>query len=121
MNTLSALFLRKVRGVRVVNIAGAGCLALMVLTVYWSKAAAGSESARIADTTRQIAAEAQRVRLLQAQRAYLAQPERLRRLSEQYLGMAPVKPAHEAAADALIQLTTAPAHPATPAPTGQVQ
>jgi hypothetical protein len=66
-----------------------------------SKAGAGAEGAKIADTTRQIAAETQKVRLLRAQRAYLTQPERLRRLSEDYLQMGPVKPTHEATAETL--------------------
>jgi hypothetical protein len=101
MNRLSTLALHKVRGVRVLDIACALCLTLIVLVVYMSKAGAGAEGAKIADTTRQIAAETQKVRLLRAQRAYLTQPERLRRLSEDYLQMGPVKPTHEATAETL--------------------
>ena len=113
MNSLSALFVRRFRGIRVVDLAGAACLAMIVLVVYWSKAAAGAESARISDTTRQIAAEEQKVRLLRAQQAYLAQPDRLRRLSVQYLGLGPVKPMHEATPETLAPVV-APAAAAAP-------
>jgi hypothetical protein len=98
---LTALALRRVRGFRVLDIAAAVCLTLIVLVVYMSKAGAGAEGAKIADTTRQIAAEEQKVRLLRAEHAYLTQPERLRRLSETYLQMGPVKPTHEATPETL--------------------
>lgn len=95
MNRFTTLLMSKVRGIRVLDIAAAACLMLIVLVVYMSKAGAGAEAARIADTDRQIAAEEEQVRLLRAQHAYLTRPERLRTLSEQYLAMSPVKPTHE--------------------------
>jgi hypothetical protein len=119
MNTLTALMLRKVRGFRVVDLAAAACLALIVLVVYGSKAGAGAEASRISDTTRQIAQEQQQVELLRAERAYLARPQRLRQLSEQYLGMGPVKAGHEATPEKLAELdhaTPAPVASPTPAP-----
>lgn len=112
MNSLAALWVRRVRGVRVVDLAAAACLILMVLVVYWSKTAAGAEAAKIAETNKAIAAEEQKVRVLRAQHAWLAQPERLRRLSEQYLGMAPIPPVRETQPEALIPAVAA--QPATP-------
>ena len=109
MKSLAALWVRRVRGVRVVDLAGAACLTLIVLVVYWSKAAAGAESARIAETNKAIAAEEQKVRLLRAEHAYLAQPDRLRRLSAQYLGMGPVPVTREAPPEGLIPVVAPPA------------
>lgn len=115
MNSLAALWVRRVRGVRVVDLAAAACLILMVLVVYWSKTAAGAEAARIAETTNAIAAEEQKVRVLRAEQAWLAQPERLRRLSEQYLGMAPIPVTREAQPEALIPAVAARPTPPPPA------
>jgi hypothetical protein len=117
MNTLTALMLRKVRGFRVVDLVGAACLTLIVLVVYWSKASAGAEAARITDTTRQIAQEEQQVQLLKAERAYLARPQRLRQLSAEFLGMGPVKADHEATPERLVELRQPKVTPvAGPAP-----
>jgi len=99
-----AFAMSRFRGFRVLDIAAALFLTLIVLTVYMSKAGAGAEGAKIADTTRQIAAEEQKVRVLRAERAYLTQPERLRRLSEDYLQMGPVKPTREATPETLMQV-----------------
>jgi len=104
MTRIHAVMMRKVRGVRVLDLAGATFLVLMVLSVYASKAGAGAEGAKISDTTRQIAAEEQQVRLLRAETAYLTQPERLRRLSAQYLNMAPVSSNHDVTPEALLQV-----------------
>lgn len=120
MTSLGSLLKRKVRGVRVVDLLGAACLVLIVFVVYASKIRAGAEAARIADTTRQIAAEEQQVQLLRVERAYLTQPERLRRLSSQYLNMGPIPASHETTPDALLQqqrqVSPAPAAPAPAAP-----
>ncbi len=120
MNRFTTLMMSKVRGIRVLDIAAAGCLMLIVLVVYWSKAGAGAEAAKIADTNRQIATEEDQLRLLRAQHAYLTRPERLRTLSEQYLAMSPVKPTHEMTPET-IQLIrqstlTAPQLPSATAP-----
>ncbi len=108
MNRLRMLMMRKVRGIRVIDLTAAACLVLIVMGVYWSKTGAGAESAKIADTTRQIAAEEQSVRLLRAQYAVLTRPERLRRLSDQLLHMQPVPATHEATPETLL---TVPAKP----------
>ena len=115
MTGIHTVLMRKVRGVRVVNLAGGTFLVLMVLSVYASKAGAGAEGARIADTTRQIAAEQQQVQLLRAERAYLTRPDNLRRLSTQFLNMGPVAPSHEVTPEALLQVHEAARTPA-PAP-----
>lgn len=101
MSRFNQFMMRRVRGVRIMDLMGAACLMVVVLAVYGSKAKAGAEAAKIADANRQIASEEQRVALLRTERAYLTQPERLRRLSTQYLDMAPVKPAHEVVPEAL--------------------
>lgn len=95
MNPVSALFGRRVRGIRVIDMAGTACLAVIVLIVYASKAGGGVEAAKIADTLRLIAAEEQQIRLLKAEDAYLTQPRRLRDLSRAYLQMGPVAADHD--------------------------
>jgi len=121
MTRFHAVMMRKVRGVRVVDIAGGTFLVLIVLSVYASKAGAGAEGAQIADTTRQIAAEEQQVRLLRAETAYLTRPDHLRQLSAQYLNMGPVAASHETTPEALLRArqippAPAPAQPPAPAP-----
>lgn len=116
MNAVSALLERKVRGVRVVDLAGVACLALIVLVVYASKAGGGAEAAKIADTTRLIGVEEQQVRLLQARDAYLTQPRRIRDLSKTYLHMGPVPVGHETTPEALLRVDAPPASTPAPAP-----
>lgn len=111
--TLSSLLLRKVRGVRVVDLAGAACLVAIVLLVYGSKARAGAEAARIADTDRQIAAEEEQLRLLRAEEAYLTRPDRLRGLSNQYLNLGPAAAKQYTTPEALAQLHPPTAPPST--------
>ena len=126
MTRFHAVMMRKVRGVRVVDIACATFLVLIVLSVYASKAGAGAEGAQIADTTRQIAAEEQQVRMLRAETAYLTQPERLRRLSAQYLSMGPIPSSHEVTPETLLQVrqvapAAAPVPASAPAPASPTQ
>ncbi len=118
MNGLRQMMMRKVRGVRVVDLGAGAMLLLIVLVVYASKTSGGAEAAKIADTDRQIATEEQQVRLLRAQESYLTRPERLRTLSRQYLNMAPVSALHEVTPESLLQVRQAfaPAQkPVTPA------
>jgi cell division protein FtsL len=92
---ISALFTRRIRGVRLVNVWGAGLLLVLVIGLYLVKTFAGGERADIASTEMQIADEQHKIRLLHAELAYLQQPARIERLSEQYLGMAPASGKHE--------------------------
>ena len=101
IDRLKALFARRVRGFRVVEVAAAACLTVLVLGVYWSKAGAGAEGAKIVTTTKQLNEEAAKVRLLNAELAYLQQPERLERLSEQYGALAPVSSKREVTPETL--------------------
>ncbi len=94
--SLSTLFSRRVRGVRLVNVWGAGLLLVLVIGLYLIKTFAGGERADIARTEMQIADEQKRIRLLQAEVAYLEQPGRIQRLSEQYLGLQPESGKQEA-------------------------
>ncbi len=87
--SLGALFARRVRGVRLVNLWGAGLLLVLVVGLYLIKTFAGGERADIARTELQIEGEQRRIRLLHAEVAYLEQPERIQKLSEQYLGLQP--------------------------------
>lgn len=105
---LQTLFSRRWRGFRVVELAALICLTVLMLGVYWSKAGAGAEGAKIAATTRQIDEEARKVRVLSAELAYLQKPERLERLSEQYAAVAPVSPERELTPEALAQIAQHP-------------
>ncbi len=108
IDRLKALFARRVRGFRVVEVAAIGFLTVLVLGVYWSKAGAGAEGAKIASTTKQITEEARKVRLLSAELAYLQQPQRLERLSEQYDALAPVSAKREVTPEAVGVLVRQP-------------
>ena len=120
MNLLRALFDRRLRGFRVIELVAVGCLMVLVLGVYAFKAGAGRESAHISDVDAQIVDERRHVRLLRAELAHLEQPARLERLSAAYLGMAPSGGAHEAPVESLSEVARAqplsPAAPAGPAP-----
>jgi hypothetical protein len=120
--SISALFARRVRGVRLVNLWFAGLLLVLVVTLYLLKTFAGGERADIASTEVQITDEQRKIRLLHAELAYLEQPARIEHLSEQYLGMKPASGKHETTVDGLGQIVRPPppavpaAAPATPAP-----
>jgi hypothetical protein len=107
-----ALFDRRWRGFRVVDLLAVGCLFALVLGVYAFKAGAGRESAQIADVDHQIADERRQVRLLKAELAHLQSPARLERLSTAYLGLQPLPAGREAPLESLGEL----AHVQTPAP-----
>jgi cell division protein FtsL len=115
MNGLNAMLERRVRGVRIVDLAGAACLVLIVFLVYASKIGAGAEASRISETTRRIATEEQQVQELRIERAFLTQPDRLRRLSSEYLRMKPIPADHETTPEALLQRRSPPP-PAVGAP-----
>ena len=101
---IGAIFRRRVRGVRVINLWGAGVLLVLVLGLYLAKTFAGGERADIAQAEANIADEQHRIRLLRAEVSYLEQPERISRLSEQYLGLQPASGKHETTLAALPQL-----------------
>jgi cell division protein FtsL len=98
---LSHLFDRRVRGFRVVELAGVSLFLVLALGVYLVKAGAGRERAQIASVERQIVEEQTRMRLLHAEVAHLEDPERIGRLSRVYLGMTPIAPKREASPESL--------------------
>lgn len=104
---LKRVFDWKVRGVRWVEIIGVALVAAMIFSVYLAKAAAASESARIASLERQITQNGQRVRLLRAEVARLEQPGRLEALSRM-AGLAPVDVHRQATVARLPELAPIP-------------
>jgi hypothetical protein len=100
----SALFDRRVRGFRVVDIGAGALLVVLVLGVYATKTDAGREGANLTGVEKQIAEERRAIRLLNAELAHLEDPSRLQRLSTDYLGLEPVAPAREAPADSLVEV-----------------
>ncbi len=104
MNLIRYLFQKRVRGFRVVELAAIGCLTLLVFGVYFSKAGAGRESAKIKDVEKQIALERRQLRLLDAELAHLEQPERLEKLSTQYVGLAPISGKREITPEGLSEV-----------------
>ena len=105
--TLKRVFDWKVRGVRWIEIIGLMLVAAMIFSVYLAKAAAASESGRIADLERQITQNGQRVRLLRAEAARLEQPGRLEALSRD-AGLGPVDVHRQATVDSLPELAPIP-------------
>ncbi|GAA0867881.1 hypothetical protein GCM10009116_02450 [Brevundimonas basaltis] len=106
--TLKRVFDWKVRGVRWIEIIGLLLVAAMIFSVYLAKAAAASESARIASLERQITQNGQRVRLLRAEAARLEQPARLEALSRS-AGLGPVDVHRQATEASLPELAPVPA------------
>ena len=104
---LKRVFDWKVRGVRWIEIIGLMLVAAMIFSVYLAKAAAASESGRIADLERQITQNGQRVRLLRAEAARLEQPGRLEALSRD-AGLGPVDVHRQATVDSLPELAPIP-------------
>lgn len=107
VGTLKRVFDWKVRGVRWVEIIGLMLVAAMIFSVYLAKAAAASESARIASLERQITQNGQRVRLLRAEVARLEQPGRLEALSRN-AGLGPVDVHRQATEASLPELAPIP-------------
>jgi hypothetical protein len=107
VHTIRRVFDWKVRGVRWVEIIGLMLVAAMIFSVYLAKAAAASESARIASLERQITQNGQRVRLLRAEVARLEQPGRLEALSRM-AGLAPVDVHRQATEASLPELAPIP-------------
>ncbi|HYC67536.1 cell division protein FtsL [Brevundimonas sp.] len=107
LGTLKRVFDWKVRGVRWVEIIGLMLVGAMIFSVYLAKAAAASESARIARLERQITENGQRVRLLRAEAARLEQPGRLEALSRM-AGLGPVDVRRQASEASLPELAPIP-------------
>ncbi|HYD28759.1 cell division protein FtsL [Brevundimonas sp.] len=107
LRTVRRVFDWKLRGVRWVEIIGLMLVGAMIFSVYLAKAAAASESARIASLERQITENGQRVRLLRAEAARLEQPGRLEALSRA-AGLAPVDVHRQATEASLPELAPVP-------------
>lgn len=107
VRALKRVFDWKVRGVRWIEIIGLMLVAAMIFSVYLAKAAAASESARIASLERQITQNGQRVRLLRAEVARLEQPGRLEALSRS-AGLGPVDVHRQATEASLPELAPIP-------------
>jgi cell division protein FtsL len=114
--SMAGLFERRVRGFRVVEVAGLGLLLALVLGVYLAKAFAGRERADIANIETQIVAEQTRVRLLRAEVAHLENPRRVEQLATSYLALAPIAATHETSEDALIDVARHLTPPTAPTP-----
>ncbi len=119
MRPFSFLFRKRIRGFRLAELAAFGFLSVLVLGVYFSKAHAGGETAKISDVDQQISDEQRRVRLLNAELAHLEEPARIERLSQQYLGLSAVDAKREATPTSLMEIARTAAEPSAkkPAPT----
>jgi hypothetical protein len=116
MNPLGFLD-RRVRGVRIVDLAGGGLLCGLILVVYLAKTGAGGTAADIDHVQQQIDQERGQIRLLQAEVASEEQPKRMADLSDQVLHLQPIAPKHEIPTEALADI----AHVAPPkAPAAQL-
>lgn len=116
MSPFSFLFRKRIRGFRLAELAAFGCLSVLVLGVYFSKAHAGGETAKISDVDQQIVEEQRRVRLLNAELAHLEEPARIEHLSQQYLGLTSVDAKREATPTSLMEIARTAAEPGTKKP-----
>jgi cell division protein FtsL len=102
--SLSALFERRIRGFRLVEVVGLGVFLILALAVYLLKAGAGHDRVEIARIDRQILTEQANLRVLRAEVAHLEQPERIGQLAEGYLGLAPIRAGQEIGPEVLSQV-----------------
>jgi cell division protein FtsL len=105
---MNRLFERR-RGFRLMELVTVGCLVVIVLGVYLTKAAAGREGAKLAEVNAQIREEQRRVKLLRAELAYLEQPRRIERLAETYLALQPASAKRETQPAGLAEIARQPA------------
>ena len=108
------LFTRRVRGVRLINLWGAGVLLVLVVGLYLTKTFASDERADIARTESQISDEQRQIRLLQVELSYLERPRRIEALASRYLGMAPTQPRQEIKLADLQRIAGPPISPSSP-------
>lgn len=101
---MTGFYSRRVRGFRVLDVAGLCVVLGLAGFVYFAKTTAGREGSQIDQTEAQIVQERRQVRILQAEIAHLEQPSRLERLSSQYLGLQPLKGEHEVGRDQLAEI-----------------
>jgi hypothetical protein len=101
--SVSGAFNRRVRGFRVVEVAGLGILLSLVTGVYLAKTFAGSERQEISRIEQEIVDEGVRKRLLEAEVAHLEQPRRIEQLAVM-MQLKPIAPDHEITEDALIDV-----------------
>lgn len=101
---LKALFDRRIKGFRAVEVAACGCLIVLVLGVYLAKTAGGREGAEIVQINQDIRGEERRLRLLRAELAHLQRPERIEQLASAYLGMAPAAAKREVQPEGLSEV-----------------
>ena len=101
--TSVGLFDRRIRGFRVVEVAGMGVLLTLVTSVYLAKTFAGRERQEISRIEQEIVDEGVRKRLLEAEVAHLEQPRRIEQLA-QMMQLKPIAPDHEISEDALIDV-----------------
>ncbi|MCA0358205.1 MAG: cell division protein [Proteobacteria bacterium] len=101
--TVSGVFNRRVRGFRVVEVAGLCILLTLVTSVYLAKTFAGRERQEIARIEQEIEEEAARKRLLEAEVAHLEQPRRIEQLARM-MQLKPIAPDREITEDALIDV-----------------
>ena len=101
---LRALFERRIRGFRAIELGAGLCLVALVLGVYLAKTAGGREGAEIVQINQDIRAEERRLRLLRAELAHLERPERIEQLASTYLGMAPVPAKRETLPEGLSEV-----------------
>jgi hypothetical protein len=114
MNPL-AIFTRRVRGFRVIDIIAVMVILVTALASYAFKTSAGAEDADANSIESQILSEQKRIRLLNAEIARLDDPSRIEALSSQYLGLAATTGKQEIAATDLPRIA-ARAASATPVP-----
>ena len=111
MNVLSALFDKRVRGIRLIELIGLTLALAMIFWVCLSKAREGEDVRRMSQLDQQIADEKTAVGGLQVEVARLERPERLEALATQYLDMKPVSPTHEAGLDNLAEISRMTSRP----------
>jgi cell division protein FtsL len=116
MNPL-ALFTRRIRGFRVIDIIAVMVILVTALASYAFKTSAGVEDADANNIEAQIQDEQKRIRLLNAELAHLDDPARIETLSTQYLGLAPIAAKQEIVLASLSRVAGAPAPAPPPLPT----
>ena len=110
-----AIFTRRVRGVRVLDLMAGVVLLVLALGSYAFKTMAEAQGAGAADVQAQINQEDRRIRLLKAEISHLEAPSRIEARATQYLQMGALDAKHEITPADLSRIASADPVPTTPA------
>ena len=110
MHAFHALYERRIRGVRLVDLGGAGLALILIFGIGLSKVREDSDVKRLKQLDRDIAEAQGAISQLKLNVSSLEEPRRLEMLAAQVLDMHAVRPDHEADLDSLAEISHTSGH-----------